>query len=643
MIENLFQSILVYSGCFKVSEAEHTSVASRSDCLMVRSAANTSFGVIFVLFVFWGTCTFATEYAQAVLKFPKLDTQTQEREAVAQGRSLSPIPDPVHKKNIYPIGRNIDSEIQFEATVMLNTPISQTKTGMFLNYYVSPRDIAYEIVWTEPAWISINFPYPAFDLYGHITPSRYRLFAAPHQKKWDYDLSGSSRKVFTHVLNNYKIEDQRYAFIEYLVTRFTERDLFNVIENRLVKLRPITSFPRYSVFYNISPDCLNIKRTERYDEVAKNVITSEKRLNYVYQNGQLEEIQAELAEHSIPAGGFTVNVQAPKGKHYKLVRIPVVFHKGGRICTVSYFTEKKEFDFPIQLPQNIIVRNKNLDVGDCLRWAKLSNYKKIPKGTVANTKELLAHFDSDFELLDKKYRELSLKYWYLPVSSVSQEDISWLRHFADICAEKFDKERSDARKLKYLNRWLLSDMLSGNIDRIVDISLPLYLSILKDNNLAEIELVGLSDLIHLFTTRKEKDTLIKVVSSEKIKQVLVASDTSALKKSLSDRCNNCDVAIAILFAKLGDAQLTEFHKIEDVFVMRYFIVEMLKNIIQLQKRDPQLYQAISQLMLLLEMKSDAIVISMEEQKNLLQQSYKKIINPSQELQQKYKSVLDDNK
>ncbi|MDR1480967.1 MAG: hypothetical protein LBJ00_18745 [Planctomycetaceae bacterium] len=29
-------------------------------------------------------------YTEAVLKFPKLDTQTQQREAVVRGRSLSP-------------------------------------------------------------------------------------------------------------------------------------------------------------------------------------------------------------------------------------------------------------------------------------------------------------------------------------------------------------------------------------------------------------------------------------------------------------------------------------------------------------------------------------------------------------------------
>jgi hypothetical protein len=466
---------------------------------------------VFVLFVFGGQYIFSDEY----------------------------------EKPIYPVGKSIDGEIRFDATIMLNAPISQTKIGMFLRYYVSSHDIAYELIWTEPAWLSINFPYPPFDLYGHITLSNYHLFAAPHQKKWDYSLYGSSRGVFKHVLNNYQIEDQRYAFIEYQVTKFTEEDLFNVKENRLAKLRPITSFPQYSTFYNISQSSLNIKRTERYDKDIKNVITAEKNLNYVCQNGQLKEIQAELKEYSTPAGGFTVDVQTSNNKRYKLSRIPVTFHKGGRICTVSYFTEKKEFGFPIQLPQKIVVKSKNTDTD--LRWAKLSNYKKIPKGTVANQKELLMQsFDYDFELLDKKYRDLSLKYWFVPVSSVLQEDIDWLRQFANVSAKKFDGEKSDVKKLKYLNRWVLSDMLSGNTDRIVKISLPLYLSILRENNLGEIELVGLSDLIQLFVTRKEKEVLMKIFSSDTMKQMLVTADSSLLKVSLCDRCNDCDIAIAMI-------------------------------------------------------------------------------------------------
>ncbi|MDR1478895.1 MAG: 3-phosphoshikimate 1-carboxyvinyltransferase [Planctomycetaceae bacterium] len=61
-------------------------------------------------------------YTQAVLKFPKLNTQAQQREAVVQGRSLPPIPASVYDflkfrigmdntKKIIPIGHQLDAEV----------------------------------------------------------------------------------------------------------------------------------------------------------------------------------------------------------------------------------------------------------------------------------------------------------------------------------------------------------------------------------------------------------------------------------------------------------------------------------------------------------------------------------------------------
>ncbi|MDR1479274.1 MAG: hypothetical protein LBJ00_10060 [Planctomycetaceae bacterium] len=46
----------------------------------------TGYGIV-LIFLFC-VCTL---YIQVVLKFPKLDTQSQQREAVVQGRSLPPL------------------------------------------------------------------------------------------------------------------------------------------------------------------------------------------------------------------------------------------------------------------------------------------------------------------------------------------------------------------------------------------------------------------------------------------------------------------------------------------------------------------------------------------------------------------------
>jgi hypothetical protein len=49
------------------------------------------FGVLGLMILFILLMIFHfVQYTKAVLKFPKLDTQAQQREAVVQGRSLSP-------------------------------------------------------------------------------------------------------------------------------------------------------------------------------------------------------------------------------------------------------------------------------------------------------------------------------------------------------------------------------------------------------------------------------------------------------------------------------------------------------------------------------------------------------------------------
>jgi hypothetical protein len=55
-------------------------------------------------------------YNQAVLKFLKLDTQTQQREAVVQGRSLSPIPVSVYPVSVYPASYSPTQRKNFTST-----------------------------------------------------------------------------------------------------------------------------------------------------------------------------------------------------------------------------------------------------------------------------------------------------------------------------------------------------------------------------------------------------------------------------------------------------------------------------------------------------------------------------------------------
>ncbi|MDR1479332.1 MAG: hypothetical protein LBJ00_10360 [Planctomycetaceae bacterium] len=90
----------VYSSRFEIPEAEHVSAASRSGCSRAKPTAHTGYGIHLVIFsdlyytlisfnIWKSTCT---KYTQVTLNFPKLNAQTQQREAVVQWRSPPPIP-----------------------------------------------------------------------------------------------------------------------------------------------------------------------------------------------------------------------------------------------------------------------------------------------------------------------------------------------------------------------------------------------------------------------------------------------------------------------------------------------------------------------------------------------------------------------
>jgi hypothetical protein len=83
----------------------------------------------------------------------------------------------------------------------------------------------------------------------------------------------------------------------------------------------------------------------------------------------------------------------------------------------------------------------------------------------------------------------------------------------------------------------------------------LHRSILKENNLEEIEFLGLSKLVTLLTIRKEKEILQKFFSSNKITQILLDTNSLSLKNSLHDRCNYFDLEFAQLFVALNNDRL----------------------------------------------------------------------------------------
>lgn len=59
----------------------------------------------------------------------------------------------------WPVGKAVGA-VAFDGVVEEDAPFAGAKTLLFLEYTVSPRAIAYDIIWAEPCWKTIAFPCP---------------------------------------------------------------------------------------------------------------------------------------------------------------------------------------------------------------------------------------------------------------------------------------------------------------------------------------------------------------------------------------------------------------------------------------------------------------------------------------------------
>ena len=59
----------------------------------------------------------------------------------------------------WPVGKAVGA-VAFDGVVEEDAPFANAKTLLFLEYTVSPRAIAYDIIWAEPCWKTIAFPCP---------------------------------------------------------------------------------------------------------------------------------------------------------------------------------------------------------------------------------------------------------------------------------------------------------------------------------------------------------------------------------------------------------------------------------------------------------------------------------------------------
>jgi len=232
----------------------------------------------------------------------------------------------------------------------------------------------------------------------------------------------------------------------------------------------------------------------------------------------------------------------------------------------------------MRLPETLSVYRTDDALKEELRSTKFFNYKKFPSGTFARIKKESA-FDSEFEIIDEKYRLLSNRYWYTTASSIHSEDLDWLLQFSGDCLAKVPAEDDSFKRLKYINRSLLSDMLAGNDARIIDNSLPLYLSTLRNNDIEEIAFTSLKDLIGLFAIRNEQKLLRSVFNSQDVPDFFLGIPRKILIKQLEAGRKDDDPVIALFFTFIDNDVLKKNISAEDAFLVRYHVAKTFESLL----------------------------------------------------------------
>lgn len=540
----------------------------------------------------------------------------------------------------YPVGKKIDGEIQFDAILTLNAPLSNSRIMLFVRYYVSNEAIAYDLSWTEPAWMSINFPYQPFQLSAKVNTSEFDLYSHIHDKTWNHALLNTSRGVFPHILNSYYIEDQRFTFIEYFVTRLNATQYLDSQKSNQQQVYSNPLYPAYSSMYSFSDGGIDVARVETYGNGANETIISKKTVNYQAQDGKIETITANLHQYDTPASGFTVNVNSPRQDGTTLTRIPATYHRGGRTSIVSFenvdFSEDTE-DM-IQLPCSLYVYKTGEMTKGAMRKAVFMNYKKLPLGTIANRERGKAFLDSDFEILDKNHRQLANQYWYTDPAEVLSDDVEWLKNFSEVCMEKLGVEKVVCMRLKYINRKLLSEMLSGNHERIINCSLPLYFSTLNDNGLNEVAFVSLHDLVWVFLNRNQATLLQSLYDSRPVLDCLLNIPFSILKEKLEYDIKVNDPIISQFFVSIDNDLLKQKYSVEEAFLTRYYVAKIAKNLLQEQEIGEPFFERTAKLFSLLNFQDETLDSMYQKQKNMAELLYEELKSPSEEFEQMCRSL-----
>jgi hypothetical protein len=399
----------------------------------------------------------------------------------------------------WPVGKAVGA-VAFDGVIEEEAPFAGAKTLLFLEYTVSPRAMAYDIIWAEPCWKTIAFPCPPTGTSLYADDSNCVVRHALNDVEWRPEPPAGARGTFMHTCGNYPLGDSSIAYREGRGRRLSVDDVpeFEAAARSKPFDSPLPDRPgrpptRISGVV-IEPESIGFySQTERPAD--------RRQFLYSFGGGRLQSLLTESHEVTIPVGGFEIEAKTPEFTEGVIIdRLPARYHTDGRTVLVE-FSPQSIGEVEVDLPERIRVgtQRRELVGPNPLRRAMMSNYRRLPEMPSADTIGSRFTRDPLFER-EQIFRKLTAQYWNRPVADVDPADAAWLRIFADDCLELFRDEPRLPVRLKLLFMAIASDLMLGNDSRVDGESLPSYLQSLRDGGFGEIAEIAASQLADIRAT-----------------------------------------------------------------------------------------------------------------------------------------------
>ena len=237
-----------------------------------------------------------------------------------------------------------------------------------------------------------------------------------------------------------------------------------------------------------------------------------KELVYWFSDNRLERHVGHLRERVVPVSGFEIQAKTndfPDG--VTITQLPAKYHEGDRGFEVL-FADTEIGTQTVSLPQKIEVRNSRVtDVEtdedgtvkevtkfprSFLRGATMSNYRPVGKmTTAANIGTIFS--DAPFFADEQKFRKLSIEYWLKKPEDIPDEQLQWFSNFAEQCLERYAVEESLHGRLRLIHQAIISDLFTGNIERIAEQTFAMHLSELTGNGFLDIAISSKEQFLDL--------------------------------------------------------------------------------------------------------------------------------------------------